>query len=156
MAIYDLRDYPEYLETLAEWHHAEWTELNPGQTLEQRVEKMQAYLRPEFIPSTYVYVEGGQLCGSAAIIESDMETHPELTPWLASVFVAPEMRGKGIGSALVNHVAAKAREHGLKTLYLFTPDQEKLYQRLGWELRTHENYCGCEVALMGIDLSGKI
>lgn len=27
--------------------------------------------------------------GSAAIINNDMDTRPELTPWLASVFVAP-------------------------------------------------------------------
>ncbi|HIJ58077.1 MAG TPA: GNAT family N-acetyltransferase [Deltaproteobacteria bacterium] len=33
-----------------------------------------------------------------------MATKPELTPWLASVYVKPEARGKGVSSLLVKHI----------------------------------------------------
>jgi GNAT superfamily N-acetyltransferase len=52
--------------------------------------------------------------GSAAIIDSDMDTRPELTPWLASVFVAKEFRNQGVGSRLVEHVMEEVRKAGVK------------------------------------------
>ena len=42
-----------------------------------------------------------------------MDTRKELSPWLASVFVAPEFRKWGIGSKLVLHVMEQAREDSL-------------------------------------------
>lgn len=114
---------------------------------------MQAYLNDDFIPSTWFAEDNATLLGSAAIIESDMETHPTLTPWMASVFVAPEHRGKGVGSALVKHVVASAREAGHNAIYLFTPDQEALYTKLGWKTLQADTYRGCQVTIMHYDLS---
>ena len=34
--IVNLKKAPEHLETIAQWHQAEWSHLNPGETLEQR------------------------------------------------------------------------------------------------------------------------
>ncbi len=81
--IKDLRENPEYTETLAQWHHKQWGELNPEFSLEKRREKMLLYLKDDFIPSTYVAVDD-ELLGSAAIVECDMDIKPELRPWLAS------------------------------------------------------------------------
>ncbi|CAA6820596.1 MAG: GNAT family N-acetyltransferase [uncultured Thiotrichaceae bacterium] len=127
--------------------------LNPGQTLEDRIQKMQTYLSDNIVPSTWFAEEDGVVLGSAAIIESDMETHPEYTPWMASVFVAPEHRRKGIGSTLVKHVVAETKKTAYKTLYLFTPDQQDLYKSLGWKQLQNENYRGSDVAIMSYDLS---
>ena len=71
------------------------------------------------------------MVGSASLIAQDMDTRPELSPWLASVYVAAEHRRQGIGSALVRRVAQEAAALGVETLYLFTPDQEHFYARLG-------------------------
>lgn len=153
MPIYDLRDYPEHLETLASWHQEEWAHLNPGQTLGERLEKMQSYLNEDFIPTTFIYLQGDELCGSAAIISSDMDTHPELTPWLASVYVNPEVRGMGIASKLVQHVSTLAKANGWNSLYLYTPGQEALYAKLGWQTFATEIYHNTEVTLMHLQLS---
>ena len=107
MQILNLKDEPQHISQLAEWHQHEWSSLNPGRTLEQRIETMQAYLRDDLVPSTYI-AKGPELMGSAAIIANDMETRPELTPWLASVFVAPAYRNQSIGSRLVKHVMQQA------------------------------------------------
>ncbi len=69
MKIVDLKIYPEHIPQLAEWHHAQWKAINPGQTMKQRIEKMQQYLNDEFVPSTFVAIEHDIVKGSAAILE---------------------------------------------------------------------------------------
>jgi len=152
MTIINLSKQPHHIPTLANWHHAEWAYLNPGGTLEQRIDKMQGYLGDELVPSTYVYKQAGRLAGSAAIIHSDMDSRPELAPWLASVYVAPEFRRQGIGSKLVEHVMSQARAGGVVRLYLFTPDRADFYTKLGWTTMAEEKYRGQLVTLMSVAL----
>ncbi|MBD9362766.1 GNAT family N-acetyltransferase [Methylomonas fluvii] len=153
MTIINLSQEPHQIPTLAQWHHAEWADLNPGQTLEQRIKKMQAYLSDKLIPSTFIYKHESQLAGSAAIIHNDMDTRPELTPWLASVYVAPEYRLQGIGAKLVRHVMRQTQAAGLAKLYLFTPDQADFYAKLGWTTMAQEVYRGHRVTLMSVTLN---
>jgi N-acetylglutamate synthase-like GNAT family acetyltransferase len=44
-----------------------------------------------------------------------------------------------------------AQENGVKRLYLYTPDQEQMYARLGWQLFSREPYNGTPVTIMAID-----
>ncbi len=151
MLIVDLKDAPRYLPTLAAWHHSEWAELNPGFSLEQRLDMMQAYLSDYPVPSTYVAVDTEPM-GSAAIIANDMDSHLEWTPWLASVFVAPAYRNRGIGRRLVSYAMDQAKQSGITELYLFTPDRQDFYRRLGWEVLATEHYRGHRVTVMHADL----
>lgn len=148
MKIIDLRQIPQSLNQLAQWHHREWAHFNPGQSLQQRIEKMQSYLNDDFIPSTFVAIEDDEVLGSAAIIESDMEDRSELTPWLASVFVGPDKRKQGIGSQLVKHVMTQAASKRYRNLYLYTENDTGFYQRLGWEPLEARNYYGTDVIIM--------
>ena len=75
-----------------------------------------------------------------------------MSPWLASVFVSPENRGKGVGSKLVIRVMEKAKEAGIPVLYLFTPDKEGFYQKLGWQTISKEAYRGQLVTVMQVNL----
>ncbi len=151
MRIINLADATEHLETLAKWHHRQWQDLNPGQTLEQRIQKMQCYLQDVFVPSTYVACNDHVL-GSAAIVECDMDSRKELSPWLASVYVDTAYRRQGVGSRLLQHVSEQARLHRIKRLYLFTPDQVAFYQRLGWQILEETEYRNCMVTVMYLDL----
>ena len=112
---------------------------------------MQEDLEGKVIPTTFVAEDAGELLGSACILADDMSSHPELTPWLASVYVNEIHRGKGIGSTLVKRVMEHAQENGVKRLYLYTPDQEQMYARLGWQLYSREPYNGTPVTIMAID-----
>ncbi len=152
LIIIDLLQARQYIPLLAEWHHNEWAYLNPDSSLELRIEKMQAYLSVDPIPKTYVCLCHGQPAGSAAVVACDMDTHPELTPWLASVYVAPSLRRQGIGSALVKHALYQVGLTGMQCLYLFTPDRAAFYRKLGWQHMTQEYYRGHTVTLMQFDL----
>ncbi len=150
MRIIDLAEAPEYIDTLANWHHQQWQALNPGLTLVQRIEKMQSYMQDDFIPTTYVACDP-QLLGSAAIVECDMDDRCELSPWLASVYVDKAYRSQGVASSLVRHIVEQAGLHGIDRLYLFTPDQVSFYQRLGWQALEVTTYRHCQVTIMTID-----
>ena len=147
-----LKNKPHHLMTLARWHHAEWSYLNPERSFDERVAEMHEALDGNIIPATYVAEDdNGALLGSASIVAEDMSSHRELTPWLASVYVDAEQRGKGIGSMLVKRVMQHARDNGIKRLYLYTPDQEALYAGLGWHLHSRELYNGTPVTIMFAD-----
>lgn len=152
MDILDLKEEPEHIPLLAAWHHHEWASLNPGQSLQHRIDKMQCYLGDALIPGTFIAKENDQLIGSAAIVEHDMDNKPELSPWLASVFVDPRYRRKGVGTSLILHVMNKAKEAGIKTLYLFTPNEEAFYEKLGWSTINNELYLDQTVTIMKIKL----
>jgi N-acetylglutamate synthase-like GNAT family acetyltransferase len=152
--IIDLRNEPEHIFLLAKWHHQEWSHLNPKQTDAALAEKMQSYLGSVFIPSMYIYKSENQLAGSAAIINSDMDTHTELTPWLANVYVHAPFRGRGIGTALVTYAMQQSRLNGIDKLFLFTPNETQFYKRLGWDIHSQEDYRGSAVTIMSVQLSG--
>lgn len=141
---------PEHARTLATWHDSQWGWMNPAKDLEARVRLFQDHLRTGRIPTTYVALVGGAPVGSASLIGCDMETRSELSPWLASVFVRPEFRRQGIAGRLVDRIVREAGEIGYPKLYLFTPDQMRLYASLGWHERERVEYRGEVETIMEI------
>jgi predicted N-acetyltransferase YhbS len=130
--IEQLADYPHLAPTLARWHAEEWSGLVPEWTYENLLAELQSHTRPDAIPLTLVALDGDQPIGSASLVVEDLPGWEHLTPWLASVFVAVEARGRGIGAALVARAVETARDLGVERLHLFTEGQAEFYQRIGW------------------------
>jgi GNAT superfamily N-acetyltransferase len=151
MEIMDLKEQPEHASALAHWHYREWFQLYPQETIEDFFTDISSCLRDGIVPSTFI-AKNDDLLGSVSIIEHDMDTRPELTPWLANVFVTPENRGKGIATRLIKHAMLAAGKAGLERLYLFTPDNEAFYRKLGWSTLCKERYQGHDVAIMQVRL----
>jgi predicted N-acetyltransferase YhbS len=142
MEIVTLRERTEHIPTLAAWHYEQWAYLHDHDSVERRIANLQEELQCNGIPRTFVAVSGQVPIGSASLIPYDMDTRMELTPWLASVYVVPEQRKQGIGSALVRRVVQEAAMLGYQTIYLYTPDRAKFYESLGWssleKMKYHE------------------
>lgn len=85
------------------------------------------------LPRTFVLMIDGEPVGTASLAENDLDIRPDLNPWLAGVFVAPSMRGRGYVSHLVCAVEAEARAQDYATLWLYTRTAERIYARLGWQ-----------------------
>jgi GNAT superfamily N-acetyltransferase len=105
---------------------------------------------------TFVLFDRDRPVGTASLVHRDLETRPDLTPWLAGVFVQPAFRGQGYATELVRRVEAFASSASVPTLWLYTWTAEPLYTRLGWQragLETDPKR-GREVALMTRRLSG--
>jgi predicted N-acetyltransferase YhbS len=71
--------------------------------------------------------------GTASLVNSDLKARPDLQPWLASVLVRPQFRGRGYSPMLVRHVEERAAAAGVSTLWLYTWSADRLYARLGWQ-----------------------
>jgi predicted N-acetyltransferase YhbS len=143
-----LIDRPEFLPTVAAWHHDEWGYIRPGDSVEARQQRLAEECGHCEIPTTIIAVETGQVVGSISLLEDDMDTHKELSPWLASLFVAAEKRQQGIGAALVQRLIREAAAVNVKRLYLYTPSQERFYSRLGWTVLERTKYAGKPAVIM--------
>jgi N-acetylglutamate synthase-like GNAT family acetyltransferase len=99
-----------------------------------------------------VALSGGIVMGSSSLVACDMDSHRDLSPWLSSLYVIPIYRSRGVGSALVHRVIKEAEALGVETLYLFTPNWEAFYIRLGWSTVERTEYRGFEVAIMVFEI----
>ncbi|MFN2129375.1 MAG: GNAT family N-acetyltransferase [Anaerolineae bacterium] len=146
-----LADYPEHIPVLAQWHYAQWAYLDVGVSAAQRAAVLRKHGR-DTVPMTLVALSGDTLLGSASLIQHDMDTRMDLSPWLASVYVDPPYRERGIGSALVEAIVDRAERLGFSALYLFTPDRAPFYERLGWHILEHTIYRGYAQTVMALSL----
>ncbi len=144
-----LMECRHHIPTIAAWQQEEFGYLNPNGTVEERVERLSKANDRQRLPISLVATCGDQnaLVGSANVVATTL-THKHLTPWLSSVFVPSEQRGKGIASALTLAAASEARRLGFETIYLFTPRNEALYARLGWATFDRAMLGGISAAVM--------
>lgn len=143
-----LAAHPEFIPELAVLHFAEWSYLNPGGSLEGKTDYLRRNCGRSGVPSFIIAVEGADLVGSASLIAHDMDNRPELTPWLADVFVKPEYRGQGVATSLIRRIEFEAKSVVITKLYLYTPDAAGLYRRLGWNAVDECKYKGVDVIIM--------
>lgn len=129
MTIDYLRDVPEHTETIAKWIYDTFLHEFEIMTFEEWLELMK---HPERI--TFVAIENGRVLGTASLDFADLPPRDDLTPWLASVYVLPEFRARGLGAKLVEAVENEAKAKGFERIYLHTSDREGFYAKRGWQL----------------------
>jgi GNAT superfamily N-acetyltransferase len=122
-----------------------------GRTREEVTELILA--PPNGPEETFVLFDQDVPVGTASLAHDDLATRPDLTPWIAGVFVKPASRKHGYASALVRHVEAFATAASVPTLWLYTWTAEPLYTRLGWQTVGLEKARGHDVVLMTRRLS---
>lgn len=144
--ISSLASMPDAIPIVATWLSGEW-----GGDIEDRIARLHVEISSQGLPCTFVATLGNDVVGCASLKADDMDTHSELSPWLARVYVSPNARGQGIGSCLTSFMWEEAIRLGHQEVYLFTPDQERLYARLGWNTISTEQYHGKEVVIMHKD-----
>ncbi|MGE3318580.1 MAG: GNAT family N-acetyltransferase [Candidatus Berkiella sp.] len=129
-----LADYPAHLTLLAEWMFTTWGHYNPGSSIERIQSKLADHLKRDSLPITLIALDNNRPVGTCSLRIND-GIRPDLTPWLASLFVLPEYRGQGVGEKLIDAITQEARRLHFTKLYLlaFDPILPNWYQRLGWQ-----------------------
>ena len=143
-----LKSYPQFVPVIASWVFDHWGKMYRMKSVEDQIEKISERLNINKFPLAFVALAGPLPVGTASLKIQEMTTHQHLHHWLGTVYVVPEYRGKGIGSALVERTEMKARELGVKTLYLHTPDKERFYLKRGWEAIERPIYFKMPVVIM--------
>ncbi|SKC54551.1 GNAT family N-acetyltransferase [Maledivibacter halophilus] len=136
-----LCNYPEYVETVANWIHNEFV-IESEKSL-KKLDLITEYFKKTNVksfPITLVAVIDSECVGTISIFENDLKTQDNLTPWLASLYVRPNYRSQGIAEKLINRVREVVKGLGFETLYLRTEHTSEYYKKLGWEYvyKTHD------------------
>lgn len=137
-AISDLRQRPEFFDTVADRIWQAWWMPN-GYPLEYITGRLAENMQDTPIPLALVAHDGSTFLGTASVITSDLDERPDLTPWVAAVWVEERARGHGIGAALVDAAARASFTLGFPRVYLCARARmSRFYERLGWTILERE------------------
>jgi N-acetylglutamate synthase-like GNAT family acetyltransferase len=130
--ISDLRQCPAFFDTVADRIWQAWWQPN-GHPFEYVSTRLRENMEAVPIPFALVAHDGGNFLGTSSVIASDLKERPQLTPWVAAVWVEKEARRRGVGAALVNRAAEDCFALGVARAYLCTrPQMTGFYEGLGW------------------------
>jgi GNAT superfamily N-acetyltransferase len=149
-----LANRPAFLEQLAQLSWKEWQEIyqQRDQTLEHCLKNYRERMNTDRLPLTFVALNDAKLVGMVSLKFHDMDTRPDLDPWLGGLLVLPEWRNRGVGTLLMQRATDEARRLNVSRLYLWTHSAEGLYHKLGWQVVERSNYFGKEAVVMQMDL----
>ena len=149
-----LANCPEHVDELARLSWKEWQDIyeQRKQTLEHSVKNYRERMNTDRLPVTLVALQASELVGMVSLKFHDMDTRPDLDPWLGGLLVLPEWRNRGVGMRLMHRATEEARRLNVSRLYLWTHTAQGLYHKLGWQVVERTNYFGKEAVVMEIDL----
>jgi GNAT superfamily N-acetyltransferase len=163
IAIDYLVNCPELIDELVRLSWKEWQEIyqQRKQTLEDLLKNYRERMNTDRLPLTLVAVRAGlavncrELVGMVSLKFHDMDTRPDLDPWLGGLLVLPKWRNRGVGTMLMQRATEEARRLNISRLYLWTHSAEGLYHELGWQVVERTNYFGKEAVVMQIHLNAQ-
>jgi GNAT superfamily N-acetyltransferase len=128
----DLRQHHEFFDTVADRIWQAWWK-SGGYPLDYISSRLRDNTSDSDIPFALIAHDSAKFLGTASVIASDLKERPQLTPWIAAVWVEPEARGRGVGAALVDRATQACFELGIAQAYLCArPALTGFYERLGW------------------------
>lgn len=152
--IIPLSQQPQRAEEIAHFLFQEWHLLDNWADPREVAERLRQRNLPGSVGFTLLALsDAGELSGTASVIEYELDDNPARRYWLGEVFTLPTWRGQGIGSRLVNACIGRAQQQGVTELWLYTPDQQALYQRLGWREAEQREVNGEWVSVMVREMS---
>ncbi|MBU2887608.1 GNAT family N-acetyltransferase [Gilvimarinus agarilyticus] len=140
VAIKTLRQRPDLLDQVAAWHHRECLRQGIQTTLAKRKTRLHKHLSTDnAIPQTWLALNARHLVGCISLVSYHLtpiaSQEPEPEPlWLSNLYVQPDFRCTGVGTQLVDFVAAFARGVGESELWLMASEQTEFYHQRGWQL----------------------
>jgi predicted N-acetyltransferase YhbS len=151
LTIEPLGDHRDLITVTVDWHLSQFdTGGDRDFWLDARTEEAR---RVDGVPCAWVAFLDGRPVGCVSLIARNMDTRPDLTPWLAALFVLPEYRDHGVGETLTRRCEREATKAGFARLFLYTSRAREYYRRLGWLPVDEEFYEGEAVTVMMRDLS---
>lgn len=125
-------DNNEIFEKICEWNY-NWWGIKNNRTMEEVKENLRHSLCiKDRMPQTFVALINKVPVGMYQIsMCEDLESRPDIYPWLINVYVDEKYRGKNVARELLNTVKDNAKKIGLSEIYLYTK-HVGLYEKFGW------------------------
>jgi predicted N-acetyltransferase YhbS len=128
-----LADHPEWIHLIAFLHQLEMRKPSE-RNFDWSIQQFSHRANRESLPMALVAVEDTIPVGSVTLLEHQLHTHSNLTPWVASLFVLEQYRGVGVGDRLMREAELLAASMGHKSIYLFTHTAQLYYENRGWKI----------------------
>jgi GNAT superfamily N-acetyltransferase len=134
--IQPLHNQPDFAPILAHWSYRQWY-MERDIPFRAVLESYRTRAAGEDIPLSFCAVAHTIPVGMVSLKLDDLWNRKDLNPWLASLYVIPEFRKRGVGGLLLNAVTSRATGLGLERIYLFLGQHEKAalqayYSSRGW------------------------
>src|ERR1700694_4357858 len=130
---------------VAGWQYAEWGSGYHQADLADFLLDIRKGIGSQKIPLVLVAMTESEVVGTASIIENDLPLRKDINPWLASIFVRPDWRRKGIASQLIMAALTRAKLIGIKKIFLFTHDLQEFYRDFGFVSVDQSEFMGKQV-----------
>jgi len=140
------------LEICAAWRYEAFLKSYGYSLVESAAQLTKLATQPDEYETALIALVDGRLAGICLLVLQEFEALHDVSPWLASLYVAPEYRKRGVARRLVSAIEDQAREHGLARLHLYTGDAQAFYLKCGWSLAEQGNADGEPYAFMIRDL----
>jgi len=138
---------PDLVPFVARWlWDAFWSE--SGKSPDELLDAVRKSVTARPMPRTLILLANGEPVGTASLVAQDLDERPDLTPWLAGVFVVPHARGQGNAARLIAAVETEACAASISTLWLYTETAERIYAKAGWQTAEIIQHNGRPFALM--------
>lgn len=126
-----LVDRPDLAGLTARWCWEQWSQA-AGRALTEDIARCEAIAAAPGFEQGFVVLNHATPAAMAFMVRSDLDERPNLTPWLAGVYVDTPFRGRGYARQVVRRVEQAAIEAEIRMLWLYTSTAAGLYQKLGW------------------------
>jgi GNAT superfamily N-acetyltransferase len=151
MRIEQLRHNLDLLGEIANTLNQSWGDLPPWSNTDKIRERLLAGTGDADFPHVLVAVtESGTFAATGSVKLHELPSRPAMVHWVGEIFVRPEHRGMGLGSMVTRALSEYAFGRGVRDLYLYTPDQQSLYARLGWAELSTETVNNEVVSIMAL------
>lgn len=133
MHIKRLMDNPDYLAQTTDLLFKEWSSLPSWSDAQQiRARLIERNSTDNWQITLVVIDTENNVVAAGSLICYELNDNPQRMHWLGEVITRPSHRGKGIGTTLVKRLIKYAYEQNIAELWLYTPDMQPLYRKLGW------------------------
>lgn len=127
-----LADAPQFLEQVAAWCAEAWPSYYNDGSLEAAREYHAGTMTRTGIPCGFVALHGAQILGTISLLEADLDSHPQLYPWVGCLYVSPEFRSRGVAESLLRAALGHAKTLKLPSVYAWTALAEEPLLKRGW------------------------
>lgn len=118
---------------ICEWHYNWFGKRDNKQYAEIEENLLHSLNTRKQLPQTFVAWSNNSPVGTYQLaVMDDIDSRPDIYPWLISVYVDKNHRGNGILKAMMKTVQENAKKAGLDLLYLYTSHKD-LYEKYGWK-----------------------
>jgi GNAT superfamily N-acetyltransferase len=138
IALKQLSECPEHVETLGLWIYEEWWSRRCNLP-EVVFSWLRTHAKLDTVPYSVIALVDGKPAGSCCVIENDCIHRPQYAPWVAAVYVRPDFRRRGIASMILQEAASVAARARIKGLFIdCLAGTAPVYEKSGWAIHERE------------------